>query len=249
MDAATEIDFEGFVLAASTADLDDEPDARPYADAVEFRMDLAAANGADPLAAVADYDGHLPLVATNRTVAEGGAADADEVARLGALADAAVHDAVGAVDVELAALRTDAGREAARAARASGAAVVASVHDFERTPATSTLRELFHEAATRGDVGKVSVTARSVRDAHRVLAATLAATTWGDRVAVTAMGEPGRHVRAVAPTYGSRIGYAPVDPARATAPGQYDLATLARLVDDLADPGDADGDGGTNSQG
>jgi 3-dehydroquinate dehydratase-1 len=48
-----------------------------------------------------------------------------------------------------------------------------------------------------------------------------------------AMGEPGRHSRAVAPLYGSRIGYAPVDPAEATAPGQYDLATLRELVDAL----------------
>jgi 3-dehydroquinate dehydratase-1 len=48
------------------------------------------------------------------------------------------------------------------------------------------------------------------------------------------MGEVGRHSRAVAPVYGSKIGYAPVDPADATAPGQYDLATLRRLVTTLS---------------
>jgi 3-dehydroquinate dehydratase-1 len=37
----------------------------------------------------------------------------------------------------------------------------------------------------------------------------------------------------VAPLYGSKNGYAPVDPAEATAPGQYDLATLASLVEQL----------------
>jgi 3-dehydroquinate dehydratase-1 len=47
------------------------------------------------------------------------------------------------------------------------------------------------------------------------------------------MGEAGRHSRAVAPLYGSRIAYAPVDPDRATAPGQFDLATLSDLVDRL----------------
>jgi 3-dehydroquinate dehydratase-1 len=47
------------------------------------------------------------------------------------------------------------------------------------------------------------------------------------------MGEPGRHTRAIAPVYGSRIGYAPLDPADATAPGQFDLATLADLLDAL----------------
>jgi 3-dehydroquinate dehydratase-1 len=48
-----------------------------------------------------------------------------------------------------------------------------------------------------------------------------------------AMGEAGRHTRAVAPLYGSKIGYAPVDPAEATAPGQYDLATLSTLIERL----------------
>jgi 3-dehydroquinate dehydratase-1 len=48
-----------------------------------------------------------------------------------------------------------------------------------------------------------------------------------------AMGAPGRHSRAVAPLYGSRIGYAPVESENATAPGQYDLATLRELVQSL----------------
>ncbi|MFC6730537.1 type I 3-dehydroquinate dehydratase, partial [Natronoarchaeum mannanilyticum] len=42
-----------------------------------------------------------------------------------------------------------------------------------------------------------------------------------------------RHSRAVAPLYGSRIAYAPVDAEDATAPGQYDLATLRELVEQL----------------
>ena len=49
-----------------------------------------------------------------------------------------------------------------------------------------------------------------------------------------AMGEAGSHTRAVAPGYGSRIGYAPVDPERATAPGQFDLETLRGLVERLS---------------
>ena len=78
-----------------------------------------------------------------------------------------------------------------------------------------------------------SVTAESPADALRLLEATHAATTWGDTVATMAMGAAGSHTRAVAPVYGSRIGYAPVDPPDATAPGQYDLTTLRTLVDGL----------------
>jgi 3-dehydroquinate dehydratase-1 len=225
------LDFETFVLCASTGDLADAETeaARDHADAVEFRMDLAD----DPFDALADYDGSLPLLVTYRPEWEGGAYAGDESARLDAVVDAAGYDAVGAVDIELETLRTDAGADAAEAVGARDARVVASTHDFERTPASSTLRRLLHEAATRGDVGKLAVTATSRTDALRLLKATDAATTWGDTVATMAMGAAGSHTRAVAPVYGSRVGYAPVDPAEATAPGQYDLRTLRGLVDDL----------------
>jgi len=223
------MDFDSLVLAAATADLGDEPAAREAADAVEFRMDLAA----DPLAALDDYDGTLPIIATNRDPAEGGEADAPESERLAALEAASAHDAVGAVDVELASLRDGPGERAAASARANGAAVIASLHDFESTPSTARLDEMLATAADHGDVGKAAVTATEPGDALRLLSATHAATERGDRVATMAMGEAGRHTRAVAPLYGSKIGYAPVDPAEATAPGQYDLATLADLVDRL----------------
>ena len=228
------LSFDRFVLAASTADLDDEPPARAHADAVEFRMDLAP----DPLAALDDYDGELPLVVTDRAAWEGGAADDDE-RRHRRLRAAADHDAVAAVDVELAAFADPkedaraAGDRTAAHARKVGAAVVASVHDFDRTPPVRALRTALSDAAAVGDVAKLAVTARDRGDGLALLRATHAAVEAGHRVATMAMGEPGRHTRAVAPVYGSRIGYAPVDPADATAPGQYDLATLSSLVSGL----------------
>lgn len=221
--------FDSFTLAASTADLGAEPAARADADCVEFRMDLADA----PLDALASYDGDLPILATNRAAWEGGEAAADETARLRALREAVTHEAVAAVDVEHAALGTAAGARTASHARDNGTRVIASAHDFERTPAPPTLRNIIARCARAGDVGKVAVRAADPDDALAVLLATRAATRAGERVATMAMGEAGRHTRALAPVYGSRIGYAPVDPADATAPGQYELGTLRRLVDDL----------------
>jgi 3-dehydroquinate dehydratase-1 len=221
------MEFDSFVLAAATADLGDEPAAREHADAVEFRMDLAA----DPLAALEAYGGDLPLIATNRAEWEGGGAEEPEEARLATLAAASAHDAVEAVDIELASIREGPGAEVAATVRDRGVNVVASVHDFGATPAD--VAELLAAAADHGDVGKVAVTAEARDDALRVLSATHAATARGECVATMAMGEAGRHTRAVAPVYGSKIGYAPVDPAEATAPGQYDLATLDRLVGEL----------------
>ncbi|WP_132057258.1 type I 3-dehydroquinate dehydratase [Halorussus amylolyticus] len=222
------MNFEEFVLAASVSDLGAEARARDHADAVEFRMDLAD----DPLSALDDYDGDLPVLATNRAAWEGGEAD-DDSERLAALAEAAELACVGAVDVELASLTAGEGDRVAERARRTGTAVVASVHDFERTPPEAELRAKLSDATDRADVGKLAVTADSRGDVLDLLAVTHEFASAGERVATMAMGEAGRHSRAVAPLYGSRIGYAPVEPEEATAPGQYDLETLSRLVGEL----------------
>ena len=223
------MEFEEFVLAAVTADLDGEPAAREHADAVEFRMDLAS-NG---LSALSSYEGNLPLLVTNRVEWEGGEA-ADDPARVAALAQAVQQPAVEAIDVELAAVRSGDCSDLLAHAREHGVAVVVSVHDFEGTPEQETLESLLSMAAEYGDVGKLAVTAETTEDVLALLAATRSVTAAGKQVATMAMGEVGRHSRAVAPLYGSRIGYAPLDPAEATAPGQYDLATLRGLVDVLS---------------
>jgi len=224
------MEFEEFVLAASTADLGEEAAVRSVADAVEFRMDLAD----DPLAALAEYEGELPLIATNRTEREGGAAPPGE-GRIDALVEATGHPRVEAVDVELAAVRAGPGERVLDAA--GGTSTIVSVHDFEGTPPRDRLRERLAAAADRGTVGKIAVTATGVEDVLAVLSVTRELSREGRTVASMAMGEPGRHSRAVAPLYGSRIGYAPADRSRATAPGQYDLATLSELVTALSPSG------------
>ena len=216
--------FETFTLAAATADLGEEPAARAHADCVEFRMDMAA----DPLAALSGYEGELPLLATNRPAWEGG--EATPEGRIEALEAAIEHEAV---DVELAALSNGDGHGLVKTAAASGVSVVVSVHDFEGTPPRPELGRLLTRAGEVGDVAKLAVTAEDSDDALDLLATTRAHAAEGRRVATMAMGEAGRHTRAVAPVYGSKIGYAPVDPAEATAPGQYDLETLRLLVDAL----------------
>ncbi|MFT4889488.1 MAG: 3-dehydroquinate dehydratase-1 [Halobacteriales archaeon] len=214
------MDFESFVLAASTGELGDEPAARDHADAVEFRMDLAD----DPLEALDDYDGTLPVIATNRAPSEGG--EADEEGRLDTLEAAAAIDAVEAIDVELASVADGNGESTIETARRHGASTVASVHDFDGTPPTSELRQVGRHAGDMADVAKVAVTAREVGDVLGLLSVTRELTADGYRVATMAMGEPGRHSRVIAPLYGSRIGYAPVREDGATAPGQFDLETF-----------------------
>ncbi|WP_324759222.1 type I 3-dehydroquinate dehydratase [Haloarcula montana] len=225
------MNFESFTLLAATDDLTVEPDAREHADGVELRMDFAD----EPLAQLDAYEGTLPVLVTNRVEWEGGEAP-DTAGRLDTLEAALEYEAVSAVDLELAALagagEYDAGR-VADAARDCGASVVVSTHDFESTPARQEIADRLRRACEYGDVGKLASTAHSPDDVLAMLGATRELTAAGESVATMCMGAAGRHSRAVAPLYGSRIGYAPVDPADATAPGQYDLATLRSLISQL----------------
>lgn len=228
-----DISFDAFRLAASTGDLGDEPAAREHADLVEYRMDLA---DGDPLMQLETYDGDLPVLVTNRAAWEGGEAE-DDVARIEALTEAVTLDCVAGVDIELAALTDpDAGGEAAGVlarARSHDVRVVVSTHDFDGTPALSDLGQRLAEACSLGDVGKIATYAETKGDVLDLLRVTHEFTNAGNAVATMAMGVAGRHAHVVAPLYGSRIGYAPVDPEETTAPGQYDLATLRRLVGEL----------------
>jgi 3-dehydroquinate dehydratase-1 len=229
------MEFESFTLAATTAELADatDPVAREHADAVEFRLDLAS----EPLVALDRYDGELPVIATNRVEWEGGAADDDQT-RIETLERAASHDAVEAVDIELAAIEAG-DHEGTLSTLGAEASTIVSVHDFDRTPPESACRSLLEDAVAYGDVGKLATTARDPADVLPLLGATRSVSVCGEPVATMAMGEAGRHSRAIAPVYGSVLGYAPLDPADATAPGQYDLATLATVLDHLGVRGGA----------
>ena len=220
------LDFDSFVLAAATADLSAEPAAREHADAVEFRMDLAD----EPMAALEAYDGELPILATNRADWEGGEWDGDDAERLDVLAEATAFEAVEAIDVELESILAGDADDLLETARDRDVSIVVSAHDFEGTPPRGELVSTLTEAGKYGDVAKLAVTAESKADTIALLSATEQLEYHGDTVATMAMGEVGNHTRAVAPVYGSAIGYAPVDPDEATAPGQYDLETLSDLL-------------------
>jgi 3-dehydroquinate dehydratase I len=222
------IDFDSFVLTAATADLADATDqiAREYADAVEFRMDLAA----DPLEDLAEYGADLPIVATNRAAWEGGEWDGTDTARLETLAEATQYDAVGAIDVELDSILDGEADDVLETARERDVSVIASSHDFEGTPPRGEMVSTLTEEGKYADVAKLAVTAETKADTLALLSATEQLAYHGDAVATMAMGKVGSHTRAVAPVYGSKIGYAPVDPTEATAPGQYDLETLSELI-------------------
>lgn len=225
-DGGSATGMDEFTIAAVVSDLSRASEATA-ADAIEFRMDHAS----EPLAQLEAYDGGRPVIATNRSVEEGGEARGPD--RLETLATAAERAAVRWVDVELATVEAGEAAGVMDACEETDTDLIVSWHDFDGTPPEVQLERRLRAAATHGSVGKAAVTATHVADVLPLLAVTHRLTADGLSVATMSMGASGRHSRVVAPLYGSKIGYAPVDSGEATAPGQLDLDTMATVLDAL----------------
>lgn len=224
------MDLDSFTLAASLTDLEKEPLARDIADAVEFRIDLASA----PRMALREYSGSLPVIATNRMISEGGEAP-DTLDRLELVSFALEQPAVAAIDLELRAVEQSRdAQNVAQAARDNGVTVIISSHDFDETPPVQEMERRVDASYKFGEIAKLSVTPTDYGDVLEVLELTWNYSTRNQGVATMCMGEIGRHSRVLAPIYGSKIGYAPISTDDATAPGQFDLKTLQRLITELS---------------
>ncbi len=219
--------FESFTLAAAVDSLAGLSTQLGPADAIEFRMDLAE----NPLDQLRQFDGTLPIIATNRAKWEGG--KASDKGRLDQLADAMSIPAVAAIDVELAAISDGTATRVLETAATQNVDVIASWHDFESTPSKTTMRRRLIEGSEHADIAKIAVMASHIGDVLPLLQVTHELSDRGIPVATMSMGEAGRHSRVVAPLYGSRIGYAPPSDQGATAPGQFELGRMAELIDTL----------------
>ncbi|WP_049954554.1 type I 3-dehydroquinate dehydratase [Halostagnicola larsenii] len=218
------MDREEFALAATTNDLTRESEARGAADCIEFRMDKAE----DPLAQLENYDGELPIIATNRSQWFGG--NAIDHGRLDRLMEAARSESVEMVDIEL---ETARGKEwVLEEFRETDIELIISFHEFEETPDQTTLDAIIEECAQYGDIAKVATFANDRTDTLRMLRAINSATEDGIQIAGISMGEIGSHVRVLGPLYGSKLGYAPLETDTSEyAPGQISLQRVRSLID------------------
>jgi 3-dehydroquinate dehydratase type I len=117
-----------------------------------------------------------------------------------------------------------------RAARAVGCRVIVSSHNFERTPPRAELeRTIALSLAAGADIVKVACLVRSRRDNARLLGLLDA----GASLIVVGMGKKGRLTRLVAPLLGSAFTYASIGGGRETAEGQWEAASLERILLEL----------------
>lgn len=186
------------------------------ADIIEVRLDLLEDPGAirEIRASVS-----LPLMATNRISSEGGSFRGSEERRIEILMDASRFSDI--IDIELMAP----GRDALLKNITCPALI--SYHDFNGVPGN--IRSIIKDARRAGaDVVKVAVTPRSMLETLDLLRILL---DEDDPLCVIGMGAVGRHLRAVAPLYGSVLTYGYV--TGPTAPGQMsvrDLDTVLRCL-------------------
>jgi 3-dehydroquinate dehydratase-1 len=111
-------------------------------------------------------ESRIPWIVTARHPAEGGQNALSPVARRKALLE--LLPAAALVDVEIRSLRGI--KDVLREARNSGVGVIASFHDFQKTPPSSRLEDLAKQAVDAGaDVLKIATLTRSPKDVARLL--------------------------------------------------------------------------------
>ena len=207
-------------------------------DAIEWRVDHFA--GVDDTRAVVDVARRIkakapdiPLVFTLRSEREGGARTA-----LGDGGAVALYEAVCAarcaelVDWELAHDAPSRARVRA-AAHANGLALIASHHDFRRTPDRDAIVAIFAQAAREGaDAAKVAIMPGDPRDVLTLLDATWEAhRSLAIPLVSMAMGELGVLSRIAGFAFGSALTFAVG--AASSAPGQLAIDDLRCIVDIL----------------
>ena len=201
------------------------------ADLIELRIDgLRDPTGWEKLLPL-----KLPVILANRPDREGGGFKGDENERVKVLLQG-IARGVSCIDIELSTPEPLRERVILQAKK-SGIAVLMSHHDFSLTPSIEVLTEMTKRLAGAGcDLAKIVTFAEDRKDALRVLDF-LAQVQ--DEVAVPiiafAMGDAGRITRIAAPVFGSPIAYAAA--GEVTAPGQFDVVTMKRLLSELIPKG------------
>ena len=219
---------------------------RRGADAVELRLDLfkpeeREATRVKAFVEALREEAKAGVILTNRSASEGGKFEGSEDERLSLLKEALEASEADAVDVEyFAEPRKRA--EIVASAKKMNATVIFSFHDFAGMPDAAELEHLALKMHAEGaDIAKIAVTPETAEDALKLLELTLklkasnasrGASEKG--VAFIGMGSVGRHLRVLAPIYGSALTYGFLEGEESVAPGQLSISELRSMIDKLS---------------
>ncbi|MFV0401759.1 MAG: type I 3-dehydroquinate dehydratase [Oscillospiraceae bacterium] len=203
------------------------------ADLLEWRADffrvLRLEQIGEIVRALRDRGGSLPLLFTFRTQSEGGEWQ-PLVGEYQLLCEAAITGKADLVDIQPS-MGESLFRKLAESAHAVDVSVVASYHDFEKTPPQREMTDrLVRMRSLGGDISKLAVMPHSPYNLLALLAATLEANRQLDCPLITmSMGRLGVASRLLGETFGSAVTFGAVEDA--TAPGQVEIGALRELLE------------------
>lgn len=206
------------------------------ADMAEWRVDMFGAPGAVDESAVREALFMLrrvlsvPLLATFRTVDEGGSRPLSEEGYASLCAMLCESGLVDLLDVE-AFFRSGEARNIIARAHACRVPVVASNHDFHATPPREEIvrRLLFMQNELGADVAKMAVMPQSRADVLTLMSATEEAFSRAEAPLITmSMGPLGVISRVSGGFFGSAATFGAAE--RASAPGQMDVCALDAVL-------------------
>lgn len=218
------------------------------ADMAEWRVDMFGGPGSVDGEAVSEALAMLrqtlsvPLLATFRTVDEGGRRPLDDEGYLSLCAALCESGRIDLLDVE-AFFRSGRAGDIIAHAHACGVPVVASNHDFHATPSKEEMvrRLLFMQDTLGADILKLAVMPRCRADVLALLAATEEVSAGAHRPVITmSMGPLGVISRVCGRFFGSSATFGAAE--RASAPGQMDVSaldTVLRALDAAAGEGES----------
>jgi 3-dehydroquinate dehydratase-1 len=170
-----------------------------------------------------------PLIATNRSIAQGGLFRGTERARLQTLMQAAQEE-FDYIDVEL---RMKDARKAVRQMKRRGAKVIVSYHSGKLTPTGEALESiLVNEKQAGADVCKIVGTAKSYADSLRCLRF-VDKHARRTKLVCFSMGRLGIPSRILSPVLGGYFTFASFRAGRETAAGQIPIDELQTLYKEL----------------
>lgn len=204
------------------------------ADVIELRIDLLK-DEERRIEKVKEFVSRLtmPVIVTNRKREEGGSFTGTEEERIAMLSSILDTAEVDAVDLEFSSLA--AGKTAViEKAKSLHIPVIFSFHDFKGMPGRSELLMIIARMYEEGgSIAKIAVTPHTLSDALLLLDLTHELSREGKRLAAIGMGPVGRHLRVIAPLYGSGLTYGFIEGEEEVAPGQFSVKELKSMLDRL----------------
>jgi len=207
------------------------------ADAIELRIDFLNEEDRN-IEKLKEFASQLesPVIITNRKKEEGGSFTGTEEERIALLSSILDAVKVDAVDIEFFS-SDEVKTKIVEKAKSLRVPIIFSFHDFNGMPSRSELVKIIARMyKAGGSIAKIAVTPKTLSDALLLLDLTYKLTREGKPVATIGMGPVGRHLRVIAPLYGSVLTYGFIEGEEEVAPGQFSVKELRSMMNKFQFP-------------